>query len=294
MDQPIEQDAGTPAREPAGSETDGDAADGDAADSWLEVLRDWADALLIAFVLAMFVRIFMVELFKIPSGSMTPTLIGGSVVDFDYNGDLRADMLLMNEADNPLLFLNESGRLVARGPVRLSDEQRSRLAREGISRRQYDRILVNKFAYWFHPPERGDVVVFKVPDVIWKPDKPIYIKRCVGEPGETLTFDADGRLVAGGRRVEEPPFFRYQHYSSTIDQTPEPETAGQIEYEPTWRGSMHIESIHVPRGQIYVFGDNAWSSLDSRYWGGVPLSNVKGKAFFRYFPLNQMKFLNAQ
>ncbi|HOR28949.1 MAG TPA: S26 family signal peptidase, partial [Candidatus Sumerlaeota bacterium] len=42
----------------------------------LAILREWGDALVVAFVLAMFIRVFMLELFKIPTGSMTPTLIG--------------------------------------------------------------------------------------------------------------------------------------------------------------------------------------------------------------------------
>jgi signal peptidase I len=260
----------------------------------MDIVRDWTSAILFAFVLAMFVRIFIVELFKIPSGSMTPTLIGGEVVDVDYDGDGRNDLLAMNDDRAPLLFMNEGGQLIGKGKVRLTEEELRRLEEVGERRLQYDRILVNKFAYWFAPPRRGDVVVFKVPLTIWDAEKPIYIKRCVGRPEETLTFDREGRLTADGNVIEEPPFFRHQAYRAVIDAPPNGSTAGQIESEATWRGKTVITRMHVPRGQIFVLGDNTWSSGDSRYWGGVPLENLKGRAFFRYYPVRQMKFLNAQ
>jgi signal peptidase I len=259
----------------------------------LAVMREWMDALVVAFVLAMFIRVFMVELFKIPSGSMTPTLIGtdsgGRVANVDYNRDGKKDLLLFRglDDDQPLLFLNNGQRLVAQGHVSVSPGEIKTYKRN-------DHILVNKLAYWFHPPRRGDVVVFKVPQQIWDPTKPIFIKRCVGEPGNKLTFDEQGHLIANGQLVSRPDFFQTQSYNLTI----EPQENGFMEpegvrYREKSLMSRTIESIQVPKDQIYVFGDNTYSSLDSRYWGGVPIDNLKGRAFFLYWPVSQMKFLQG-
>lgn len=252
----------------------------------LAVIREWADALVIAFVLAMFIRVFLVELFKIPTGSMTPTLIGGVIADVDYDQDGRKDMLFWRDGGAPLLFRNNGKRLVGEGPID---------ALPPVHRyERYDRILVNKLSYWFGQPRRGDIVVFKVPPVIWAPDKPIYIKRVTGEPGDRISFDNEGHLVANGQRVLKPDFFETQRYDpSPYGLVPDPTRNPEIQYGETAEGAPAIQSIQVPPEEIFVFGDNTHSSLDSRYWGGVALANVKGRAFFRYWPPSQMRFLHG-
>jgi len=279
-----------PAAVPGGARSGAErAAPSAPAHSVLAVLREWLDALIIASVLAMFVRLFIVELFKIPTGSMTPTLIGGRVADVDYDRDGRKDLLLfLGEGDRPLLFLNDGRRLISKGRVDVGlGEVRSHL--------RHDHILVNKLAYWLSPPRRGDIVVFKVPPVIWQPDKPIYIKRCVGAPGDLLTFDPLGHLRANGDTVLEPEFFRTQRYELSLPRLKSNQDPPEISYDvsradPTQRT---IRGIQVPADKIYVFGDNTLSSQDSRYWGGVPLDNVKGRAFFRYYPFSEMRFLHG-
>ncbi len=255
----------------------------------LIVVREWADALIIAFILAMFVRVFMVELFKIPSGSMTPTLIGGRVAHVDYNQDGKRDLILIRDGQAPLGFLGNGRRFVADGQVTLTADDLERMTQDGTMRLQYDRILVNKLTYWFRLPRRGEVTVFKVPPHIWNQDKPIFIKRCVGGPGDQLTFDGPGHLMANGRRVERPEFFQTQTYDLKV---PYRDVKGRpdIQYK-RMGGQAELRRIDVPPDQVYVFGDNTDSSLDSRYWGGVPLTHVKGRAFLRYWPLMQMKFL---
>lgn len=250
------------------------------------ILREWANALVVAFVATMFFRIFMVELFKIPSGSMTPTLIGGRIANIDLNHDGKLDMVLLQTGQTPLIFTHDGRQLIA-------TPEMTETLRDVRSQERFDRILVNKMAYWFHQPRRGDIVVFKVPPAIYAKDKPIYIKRCVGQPGEQLGFDSDGHLMAGGKRVREPDFFDMQRYRPTVDALYSGTIPG-ITYTPVGSGQdSRIDSIHVPPGQIYVFGDNTNSSFDSRYWGGVPLDNVKGRAFFRYWPPSEMKIFKG-
>ncbi|MCE5229310.1 signal peptidase I [bacterium] len=262
------QDSGLLASSPA--VTEAPPAPPKPAFSLMTVLREWCDALVITILLAMFIRTFLVELYKIPSGSMSPTLVGGQVVETDYNRDGRADLLMLGDG-SALLFVNDGSRLVAHGRVTIAPEERARYESAGAIVERDDRILVNKFAYWWRAPRRGELVVFKVPGRIWSPDRPIYIKRCVGLPGEHIGLAADGRLEIDGKRVEEPLFFRAQHYSA----------------------APGLQDKAVENNQIYVFGDNTLNSYDSRYWGGVPLNHLRGRPFFRYFPLGKMMFLNS-
>lgn len=258
----------------------------------ISVLRDWLDAIIVAVILALFVRVFLLEMFEIPSGSMTPTLIGGDVARLDYNQDGREDLVAFLENQKPLLFLNDGAHLVAEGPIGLAE--RPSLAMPGRVTTQRDKILVNKLAYWFHQPRRGDIVVFKVPERIWTEDKPIYIKRCVGEAGDVLSFDGQGGLIANDRRVQQPEFFSYQHYLLSVPGRPgDSDLLPEVSYDLLQNGESQIRKIHVNMGEIYVFGDNTWGSLDSRIWGGVPLDHVKGRAFCRIWPLGQVKSLAA-
>jgi signal peptidase I len=131
--------------------------------------------------------------------------------------------------------------------------------------REGDRIFVAKFLYRFTDIEVGDVVVFRTPDSIYRPDKPYYIKRVAGLPGDRIEI-RDGHVYRNGQLVDKPAFFLRNRYTDRLSD------------------GKRFEGVTVPAGQVYVFGDNSMNSYDSRYWGGVPIDNVMGKAFFRYWP----------
>ena len=276
-----------------------------ASKGFLTTLREWFDALIIAFLLAMFIRLFVAELFKIPSASMTPTLLGTqsdqAVSFYDVDKDGVEDMLLWRRGEPCNIYLRKGDRYQYAGNA---DSSLPSIAAADAEQRQ-DRILVAKFFYWFTTPKRGDIVVFKVPETIFESNKPIYIKRAVGLPGETLTFEpTDGvrghektmaYLVANGTRVETPDFFKRQRYEyrdfrqgfeypsplRTYDQPFEhPRTAEYVDFK---KRDAEIKKIDVPNDSIYVFGDNTVSSMDSRYWGAVELSRLRGKAICRYY-----------
>jgi len=143
-----------------------------------------------------------------------------------------------------------------------------------------DRLFVNKMVYYFRPPEVGEIVVFKTPPIIYDARKPIYIKRVTGLPGDEVAIRADpnrrdgaGQLYINGKRVAHPAILG-------IDYT--------VRVEDLRTNRPKIYTVEkVPEGEIYVFGDNSAHSLDSRWWGGVPLENVKGKAFLRWWPPNR-------
>jgi len=178
------------------------------------VFREYAEAAIIAIVLALFIRTFVVQAFKIPSGSMKPTLLIG------------------------------------------------------------DHLLVNKFIYgvklpFIHKtmipigkPERGDVIVF-----IYPVDKSKdFIKRVIGLPGDRVKIV--GQKVYVNEKFYEDP---YGVYSG--DAEPLARALEKNSFDP----------VTVPEGHLFVMGDNRNHSYDSRFWGFVPLSNVKGKAMIIYW-----------
>lgn len=121
-----------------------------------------------------------------------------------------------------------------------------------------DRVLANRFIYRFQSPKRGDIVVFRA----WQPGGSDLIKRIVALPGETIDMDAEGRFTIDGKPLSEPYV------------APDGRRTIRGDYLP----------FTVPEGQVFVMGDNRNNSSDSRFNGGVRISDILGKAFATYWP----------
>jgi signal peptidase I len=121
------------------------------------------------------------------------------------------------------------------------------------------RLVVEKISYRFHGPHRGDVVVIRMSD-----SSELLIKRVVGLPGEELTI-RDGQVYIDGRPLDEPYTARF--------------TYGDY-------GPKYVPPLHV-----FVLGDNRGFSNDSRSFGMVPVEHVVGRAWFSYWPLDQLGFV---
>ena len=121
-------------------------------------------------------------------------------------------------------------------------------------------LFISKQAYRFGEPERGDIIVF--PHYTGG-EKELYIKRVIGLPGETIETK-DGEVYVDGEAIKE-------------DYIKDVYTAGQE------------DSIEVPKGQLYVLGDNREVSIDSRYAevGTVDIDEVTGKAILRVYPFGE-------
>jgi signal peptidase I len=249
----------------------------------LSILREWTDALVIAFLLAMFIRTFVVELFKIPSGSMTPTLVGTGfnpfgqpeerVLEWDVNKDGEKDLILdrnHNRYPRYHVFFRKNGKFVGNEEFATLN-----LPLEAIrsARIRNDRIVVNKFIFWFRRPRRGEIVVFRVPfgPPKWQRDKPIYIKRLVGLPGETVEI-RQPHVYINGQLLDRPEVFQRTEYTNAFD----------------------FRSATVPPHSYLVLGDNSKNSMDSRDWGTVPENNLKGLAVLRYWPLDTIGLLHRE
>jgi signal peptidase I len=136
----------------------------------------------------------------------------------------------------------------------------------------------------YSAPERGDIVVFR------GHHEPIdLVKRLVGVPGDTLAM-RDGVLYLDGVAQDEP----YATHTDPASDGFHPWMEWQLEYlaDPSLAARYRPTRdawgpITVPPGSYFVMGDNRDQSLDSRYWGFVPASAIKGKAVMLYFSWNR-------
>ena len=181
------------------------------------VAREYFESLVIAVALALFVRTWVFQAFKIPTGSMEPNLLVG-------------DHLIVNK--------------MVHAPT-ITGLERAILPHRDI--------------------KRGDVLVFKFPQ---DPTRD-FIKRVIGLPGDRLELRRK-KIYINDQAIDEP----YAHFLAPL--SPEGERRPddlREEYGP----------VTVPAGQYFMMGDNRDDSQDSRYWGFMPETYVKGKALFIYF-----------
>jgi signal peptidase I len=189
------------------------------------IYKEYLEPIIIAVLIALFIRTFIIQAFKIPSSSMEPTLLVG-----DY-------------------------------------------------------LLVNKFVYGvkipftdiklfqLKKPQRGDIVVFIYP----KDRSKDFIKRVIGTEGEKVEVIRD-KIYINDHLVDDP-WGLYSEKSDWIRQLQLMERFGPVV---------------VPKDSLFVLGDNRDNSQDSRFWGFVNVSAVRGKALIIYFSWdgNAQKYLD--
>jgi len=143
-----------------------------------------------------------------------------------------------------------------------------------------DMILVNKFIYYFTDIKRGDIIVFKYPN---DPSKD-YIKRVVGLPGDSLEIK-NGDVYVNDKLYEE----KYTKEKAADDMI----MHAHIEKDPAGAVTSVAAQgkIKVPAGKLFVMGDNRNNSQDSRFWGFLSQSSLKGKALVIYWPLSRIGFI---
>jgi len=150
-----------------------------------------------------------------------------------------------------------------------------------------DFLLVNKWVYGaeipftstrlpaLRPPRHGDVIVFDWPV---DPGK-AFVKRLVGLPGDTLQMRA-GRLERNGRAVREP----YVRRGAPVSARGADPVGSGGEAGATMGASRDgWGPLIVPPGHLFVLGDNRENSLDSRYWGFVPFTLLRGAPWLVYY-----------
>jgi signal peptidase I len=151
-----------------------------------------------------------------------------------------------------------------------------------------DRVVVSRVAYHLHSPRRGDIVVFKAPPSLntarsatsnpvgrffraigvalgVTEDQTVLIKRVIGLPGETVS-SRGGRIFIGNEALVEP-------------------------YLPPGTITSDFGPVKVPKGEVWVMGDNRPNSEDSRYFGPIPTHTIVGRAVWKVWPPWRASFL---
>jgi signal peptidase I len=170
-----------------------------------------------------------------------------------------------------------------------------------------DVLLVNEFAYRFHAPHAGDIVVFRPPI----PSSSQFIKRVIAVPGDTLRIH-NGGVFVNGIRLHEPYEMQAPNYNLKV--------ANYHIYVDNGTGYEALDAAsadvpprtlwespnRVPKGFYFVMGDNRNDSDDSHVWGFTQLHGrfaagplaksdaqaaFTGRAFFLLWPLNRLRIL---
>ncbi|MHB8882903.1 MAG: signal peptidase I [Thermodesulfovibrionales bacterium] len=182
-------------------------------------IRETIEAVVVAFLIALVIRTFIIQAFKIPSGSMLSTLQIGDHI-------LVNKIPLGTPIDIPFTNIN-----LFRMPG-------------------------------FREPVHGDIIVFKYPE---DPTRD-FIKRVIGIEGDVIE-ERDKVVTVNGKKLIEP-------YVQHVDETIRPRELDQRD---------NFGPVKVPKGSVFVMGDNRDQSYDSRFWGFVPMSQIKGNAVVIYW-----------
>lgn len=192
--------------------------------------REIVEAIAIALVLALIIRTFIIQAFKIPSGSMEDTLlVGDHIIVSKLSYGIQVPKPAMIKVLGTTLPFFETTLYRTWGEI-----------------------------------ERGDVVVFRFPGDRSKD----YIKRVVGLPGDRVEI-ISRKIYINGEEWDDP-------YGIS---------KGGVYGEEVER-SVSFGPYSVPDGAVFAIGDNRDRSYDSRFWGPVPINDIKGKALLIYWSWN--------
>ncbi len=163
-----------------------------------------------------------------------------------------------------------------------------------------DHVFLNKLLYGPRVPytdlrvpplktiHRQEIVAFRYP----RNPSVMFVKRVIGVGGDVVRI-ADKKVFVNGVALQEP-YVHFQFSTALPLRDDFPPAVNLLEtlpaawgLDPSWAREMpsfiRPDGLHVPQGYLFCMGDNRDNSLDSRFWGFVPLENVVGEPLFVYW-----------
>lgn len=132
----------------------------------------------------------------------------------------------------------------------------------------WDYLIIDRVTYRLNEPQRGDVIVFDLPQDTSR----ALIKRVIGLPGETVSVS--GATV-----------------TITNDEFPDGFVLNEPYLDPRNFGGVQELRVVVPEDSYFVLGDNRRVSADSRIWGFLPSYDIVGRVLLRLYPLQSVSAL---
>ncbi len=130
-----------------------------------------------------------------------------------------------------------------------------------------DRLVADRKIYKEERPKRGDVIIFEYP----KDPSKDFLKRVIGLEGEKVEI-TDNKVYINDKLIDDP----WGYYESSEEKT-------------YLKDLENFGPVVVPKGSLFVLGDNRHNSMDSRMFGSVDLTKVKGKALYIYWAKNKSR-----
>lgn len=275
-------------------------------------LRENIEIILVAVAVAMAFRTYFIQPFKIPTGSMSPTLYGIHytakerpdifdrlpfnlvkwLVWGEWYVEVRAktsgNVRIEQVQDGRVMLINGVYHLVNRGMadhVAQGDYVVKGQLLASAIRITGDHIFVDKVSWNFRQPGRGEIMVFKTTGIHHPQIKPNehYVKRMVGLPDETLQFQPPRLLVNG----QHPAFCRSMARIESQEDGYDGYQLGGRDYQMRDYLAGVSNQVVLGQDQFFACGDNQFNSLDSRYWGPVERKNLVGPAKMIYWPISR-------
>ncbi len=276
--------------------------------------RENFEVAVVAVVVAMGLRAYFIQPFKIPTGSMQPTLYGITsemsdspslldrfplkLVKFVVTGDwysvrrakadgrLGQDMMSPTDPSIVLFQIGGKRHKIPKDAVSDGNGNRnprfypSREVRKGEIlwagvRHSGDHLFVNKVIWNFRKPRRDEVMVFKTDGIPDLVQGTHYIKRMCGLPGEMVSINPP-HLV-----IDNQPVAGLRGIDRVTASTD-----GYSGYQLASKLDSVLKGWPLGEDEYFALGDNTRNSADSRFFGTVPARNLVGPAVLVYWPLS--------